>query len=171
MLTKHLFIAALAVSLAGCVDKSEREEAGASTLSSHETAIRNTNEQWLRLIKDGNAGAVAQLYAPDGAILPPGAPKAEGSASIEKVWSGLMATPGFELTFQADDITVASGGDMAMDRGTYRLSMSGPEGPTQDIGKYVVVWRNIEGKWKVAADIFNSDGAQSEAAAEEPGKV
>jgi uncharacterized protein (TIGR02246 family) len=171
MLTKHLFLAALALSLAGCVKNSEREEEGALTLSSHETAIRSTNERWLRLIKEGDAAAVAQLYAPDGAIMPPGAPKAEGTASIEKVWSGLMATPGFELTFRADDITVASGGDMALDRGTYRLSMSGPQGPTQDVGKYVVVWRKVEGTWKVAADIFNSDGAQSEAAAEDPGKA
>ena len=29
--------------------------------------------------------------------------------------------------------------------------------PLTDTGKYVVVWRKIDGKWKAAADIFNSD--------------
>jgi hypothetical protein len=28
----------------------------------------------------------------------------------------------------------------------------------RDRGKYVVVWRKVRGDWKVAADIFNSDG-------------
>ena len=166
---KQLFAVMLAVSLAGCAEKTERREASGGASSASEQAIRNTNAQWLRLIEDGKAAAVAQLYAPDGAIMPPGAPKAQGAAAIEKVWSGLMASPGFKLTFKADDITVAEGGDMALDRGTYRLDLGGPNGPTQDVGKYVVVWRNIGGTWKVAADIFNSDGAQAGAPADAPG--
>jgi ketosteroid isomerase-like protein len=89
----------------------------------------------------------------------PGAPIAECEAAIEKSWRGLMATPGFALTFTADRIDVASAGDMAIDRGTYRLSLQGPKGPAVDVGKYVVAWRRIDGQWKVAADIFNSDGA------------
>ena len=156
---KPLFAGLLAITLIGCVEKKESEAAQGAA---DQQAIQDTNAQWLRLIKDGNAAAVAQLYLPDGAIMPPGAPKAQGPKAIEKVWSGLIATPGFGLTFKADDITVSSAGDMALDRGTYRLETGSPSAPTQDVGKYVVVWRKIEGKWKVAADIFNSDGATAQ---------
>ena len=46
---------------------------------------------------------------------------------------------------------------MALDRGTYSLTIA-PDGTAQtDTGKYVVVWRKIGREWKVAADIFNSD--------------
>jgi len=155
--SKALFAGLLATSLIGCVEKSESEAAQGA--GADHQAIQDTNAQWLRLIKDGNSAAVAELYTPDGAIMPPGAPKAQGPKAIEKVWRGLMATPGFRLTFKADDITVSSAGDMALDRGTYRLETGSPSASTQDVGKYVVVWRKIEGKWKVAADIFNSDGA------------
>jgi ketosteroid isomerase-like protein len=68
-----------------------------------------------------------------------------------------MQTPGFDLTFVPDQIIVSSSGDMALDRGTYRLAIA-PDGTTQsDTGKYVVVWRKIGGDWKAAADIFNSN--------------
>lgn len=155
--SKALLAGLLAASLIGCVEK--KEEGPAPSAATDEQAIQDTNAQWLRLIKDGDAAAVAQLYASDGAIMPPGAPKAQGPQAIEKFWSGLMAAPGFGLTFRADHITVSSSGDMALDRGTYRLDMGSPSARTQEVGKYVVVWRKIEGDWKVAADIFNSDRA------------
>ena len=129
--------------------------------AAHEQAIRKTNERWLALIGVHDAASVSKLYAPDGAMMAPGAPIAQGQPALEKAWSGLMKMPGFGLNFKADQIVVASGGDMALDRGTYLLSLAGPHGPTKDIGKYVVVWRNINGKWRVAADIFNSDGAST----------
>ena len=71
--------------------------------------------------------------------------------------ASMMRTPGFDLTFVPEQIIVSSSGDMALDRGTYRLTIA-PGGKAQvDTGKYVVVWRKIGGEWKVAADIFNSD--------------
>jgi ketosteroid isomerase-like protein len=69
----------------------------------------------------------------------------------------MMRTPGFDLTFVPEQIIVSSSGDMALDRGTYRLAVA-PDGTAQtDTGKYVVVWRKIGSEWKAAADIFNSD--------------
>ena len=129
--------------------------------AAHEQAIRKTNDRWLALIRSHDAVAVSKLYTADGAIMAPGAPIAQGQGPVEKAWDGLMKAPGFGLTFKADQIVVSSGGDMALDRGTYLLSLAGPHGPTKDIGKYVVVWRRIDGQWKVAADIFNSDGVNA----------
>lgn len=156
--TKYALAASLIVLISGCdinaASKSSTHKNGAA----HEQTIRKTNERWLALIRDHDAAGVSRLYTSDGAMMAPGAPIAQSQPALEKAWSGLMKTPGFGLTFKADQIVVASGGDMALDRGTYELSVGGPNGPTKDIGKYVVVWRNIDGQWKVAADIFNSDG-------------
>ena len=152
-----LCAALLTLSLIGCGGKTESRPP--INVSGEKQAIDTRNQEWLRLIKDGKAAEVARLYTPDGAIMPPGAPKAQGPAAVEKVWSGLMAMPGFALTFKADEITVSSAGDMALDRGTYRLQMGNAAAASEEVGKYVVVWRKIDGKWKVAADIFNSDGA------------
>lgn len=156
---KYALAAGLSVLLFGCDVDAASEISTRESGAAHEQAIRKTNERWLALIRDHDAAAVSKLYASDGAMMAPGAPIAQSQPALEQAWSGLMKTPGFALTFKADQILVASGGDMALDRGTYELSLDGPNGPTKDIGKYVVVWRNIDGQWKVAADIFNSDGA------------
>lgn len=158
---KYAFLSGFGVLLLVCGSNAESKNSTHNTTAAHEQAIRKTNERWLALIRDHNAAAVSKLYASDGAMMAPGAPIAQGHPALEKAWGGLMQMPGFGLTFKADKIVVASGGDMALDQGTYLLSLNGPNGPTKDIGKYVVVWRNIDGHWKVAADIFNSDGASA----------
>lgn len=157
---KAILIAGLSGLIFACSANGGSDKSAAGSGAAHEQAIREINEQWLALIRDHDAAAVSKLYAADGAMMAPGAPIAQGQPALEKAWSELMQMPGFGLTFEADQIVVASGGDMALDRGAYRLSLDGPNGPTTDIGKYVVVWRNIDDQWKVAADIFNSDGAQ-----------
>lgn len=156
--TRELLIAGLSLLLIACSANGGSDKSAAGSAAAHEQAIRKVNEQWLALIRDHDAAAVSKLYTADGAMMAPGAPIAQGQPALEAAWGGLMQMPGFGLTFEADQIVVASGGDMALDRGVYQFSLDGPNGPTTDIGKYVVVWRNIDGQWKVAADIFNSDG-------------
>jgi len=157
---RMLLIAGLSGILVACGANGGAEKTSAVSSAEHEQAIRKTNEQWLALIRDHDAAGVSALYTSDGAMMAPGAPIAQGQPALETAWGGLMQTPGFGLTFEADQIIVASGGDMALDRGTYEFSFDGPDGAAKDIGKYVVVWRNVDGTWKVAADIFNSDGGQ-----------
>ena len=129
--------------------------------AAEEQAIRGQVDRWTQLIKAKDAKAIAALYAENGAVMPPNTPIGKGHEAIEKIWGGLLQTPGFDLAITPEQITVSASGDMALDRGTYKLSVA-PEGTAQtDTGKYVVVWRKIDGEWKAAADIFNSDLAPS----------
>jgi len=129
----------------------------AVNISADERAIRGHVDRWLQLVKAKDAAAIAALYADDGAVMPPNAPIGKGRAAIQQTWASIMQTPGFALTFVPEQIVVSASGDMALDRGTYSLTIA-PNGTTQtDTGKYVVVWRKIGSEWKAAADIFNSD--------------
>jgi uncharacterized protein (TIGR02246 family) len=122
-----------------------------------EKAIRGQVDRWLQLVKAKDAAAIAGLYAEDGAVMPPNGPIGKGRDAIQKTWASMMGTPGFDLTFTPEQIIVSSSGDMALDRGTYKLAIA-PKGKVEsDTGKYVVVWRKVGGDWKAAADIFNSD--------------
>src|SRR3954454_25145316 len=122
-----------------------------------EKAIRAQVNHWLQLVKSKNGGAIAGLYTEDGAVMPPNGPIGKGHDAIQKTWASMMGTPGFDLTFTPEQIIVSSSGDMALDRGTYKLAIA-PSGKAEsDKGKYVVVWRKVGGEWKAAADIFNSD--------------
>lgn len=138
-------------------DGTSPETAASADPAAEEAAIRVKIAQWLDLIKAKDAAAIAQMYAEDGAFMPPNAPIGKGHPAIEQNWAAMMGTPGFDLTFAPEQIIVSSSGDMALDRGAYRLVVA-PEGTEQiDTGKYVVVWRKVDGDWKAAADIINSD--------------
>jgi uncharacterized protein (TIGR02246 family) len=129
--------------------------------AAEEAAIRGEIARWQGLVKSKDAAAIAGLYTEDGAVMPANAPIGKGRAAIQQTWAGMLATPAFDLTFSPEQIIVSSSGDMALDRGTYRLTVA-PGGTAQtDTGKYVVVWRKIGGNWKAAADIFNSDNPAS----------
>ena len=122
-----------------------------------EQAIRGHVAHWHELIKAKDAAGIAGLYTEDGAVMPPNAPIGKGRAAIQQTWASLMEMPGFGLNIVPEQIIVSSSGDMALDRGAYRLTFAGDGATQTDTGKYVVVWRKIDGEWKAAADIFNSD--------------
>jgi len=135
----------------------EGNAAAAVNVGADEQAIRGQVDRWLQLVKAKDAAGIAALYAEDGAVMPPNAAIGKGRAAIQQAWASMMQTPGFDLTFDPEQIIVSASGDMALDRGTYRLAVA-PNGTAQtDTGKYVVVWRKIGSEWKAAADIFNSD--------------
>jgi len=122
-----------------------------------ERAIRAQVDRWHQLIKAKDAAGITGLYTSDGAVMPPNAPIGKGPGAIQQVWTSLLQIPGFELSIIPEQVDVSSSGDMAIDRGVYKLTIA-PDGKTKsDTGKYVVVWRKVGGEWKAAADIFNSD--------------
>jgi len=135
----------------------EGNAAAAANVGADEQAIRGQVDHWLQLVKAKDAAGIAALYTEDGAVMPSNAPIGKGRSAIQQAWASMMQTPGFDLTFVPEQIIVSSSGDMALDRGTYKLSVA-PKGTAMtDTGKYVVVWRKIGSEWKAAADIFNSD--------------
>lgn len=164
MLKKPLLLCVTALLLPACQagDKAgnntaEVNAAAAANAGADEQAIRGYVKRWLQLVQAKDAAAIAGLYTEDGAVMPPNAPIGKGRAAIQQTWASMMQTPGFALTFTPEQIVVSASGDMALDRGTYSLTVA-PHGTAQkDTGKYVVVWRKVGKEWKAAADIFNSD--------------
>jgi ketosteroid isomerase-like protein len=57
-------------------------------------------------------------------------------------------------TIRLDSSEVGVQGGMAVEIGQYTLS--GADGNAMDTGKYLVVWRNEGGSWKLHRDIWNT---------------
>ena len=138
-------------------DTSPANSAVRSDAAADEQAIRGNVDRWLQLVKAKDAPGISQLYTDDGAVMPPNGPIGKGHAAIQQTWASMLQTPGFDLAIAPEQIIVSQSGDMALDRGTYRLTVAPAGKPQHDTGKYVVVWRKVGGTWKAAADIFNSD--------------
>ncbi|MDQ1409891.1 MAG: hypothetical protein QOJ41_1626 [Acidobacteriaceae bacterium] len=124
-----------------------------------EQAIRKLDAEWSAAAQNKDVEKSVSFYAEDGLMLPSNAPKAAGKAQIRDLWSHMVASPGFGVSFGPTKIEVAKSKDMAYEVGTYEMTVNDPQAtPTTVLGKYVVVWQKQSDKqWKVVADIFNPD--------------
>jgi len=129
------------------------------TRAADERAVREADAAWSKAAAAKDVEAYVGFLAEDALVLPPNAPMLTGEESMRKGLSEEMANPGFALSWQASKVEASRGGDLAYTVGTYQFTMTGPKGkPVTDRGKYVTIWRKQpDGKWKVVADIYNSD--------------
>lgn len=140
----------LCLAAAGCAKPNTADD---------EQAIRDIETRWNQMIVERDLKGIVGLYGEDGIVMAPNAPPMQGPDPVSQVWGGLFELPGFKLTITPVEVTVARSGDLAMDRGVYALTTAGPAGEVVENGKYVVVWKKVDGDWKVAADIFNANAA------------
>ncbi|MCU1272687.1 MAG: Ketosteroid isomerase-like protein [Bryobacterales bacterium] len=130
-----------------------------SNREADERAIRDLDAEWAKAAAEKNVDQVMTSYADDASMFVPNEPIAMGKPAIRVEWTKMTSNPGYALSFSPSRVDVAKAGDMAYEFGVYSLMLTGPDGkPINDRGKYVVVWKKQpDGKWKVVADIINSD--------------
>ncbi|HUA56490.1 MAG TPA: DUF4440 domain-containing protein [Candidatus Sulfotelmatobacter sp.] len=133
------------------------QPARAQQHSGDEQRIRQLDRDWVAKVAAKDLAGTVAFYAKDGVLMAPNAPPAEGTAAITEGWRGILGLPNGSLTFAPTRVMVAKSRDLAYETGTYGLAFDGPKGRVQDQGKYVVVWKKEAGRWKAAADIFNSN--------------
>jgi uncharacterized protein (TIGR02246 family) len=106
---------------------------------------------WQSAYDAKDPAGLAAIYAEDGALLPPNSDTISGRAAIEAYWAEFQASGiGAEIT----DTEVYAYSDLGYTVGTFIATDAG--GATIDEGKYVVIWRNADGKWQMHRDIWNS---------------
>jgi uncharacterized protein (TIGR02246 family) len=124
-----------------------------------EQSLRDLDAQWSAAAGAKDIEKTVSFYSEDAIVMPPNAPADTTKEAIRKGWQELLASPGLVISWKTTKVEVAKSGDLACLSGTYELTMNDPTGkPINDRGKYVEVWeKRTDGKWKVAADIWNSD--------------
>ena len=143
----------LVLILSGCTQRTPADASAAAA-----QAVREQDEQWSKTAGTNDVDATVAYYADDASLLPPNAPIATGKQAIRAVWAGLLS-PDVAVSWQVTKADAARSGELAYVTGVYQVTAKNPKGKSaEDRGKLVEVWRKQEdGKWKVAADIFNSD--------------
>ncbi len=132
---------------------------GAADTKAIEQALRDLDAQWSAAAGTKDLEKTIAFYSGDAIVLPTNAPAATTKEAIRNTWKDLLASPGLAISWKTTKVEVAKSGDIAYTTGTYELTMNDASGkPAPDHGKYVEVWKKqADGKWKVAADIWNSD--------------
>ena len=114
--------------------------------------IAAANEDFMAAFNRGDAAGLAALYTVNGQLLPPNSDFLSGKQAIQTFWQALMDM-GIK-TAQLEIVEVEDHGDTAIEMSTYTLQ--GEAGQLLDRGKYLVIWKQEAGQWKLHRDIFNS---------------
>jgi ketosteroid isomerase-like protein len=123
-----------------------------------EAAINRLNKELMTGAIGGNPAFVDTYYADDAVLLPPNMPSVRGKEAIRQLWGAMVGSGTFDLKLTSD--RVIQSGDMATEIGHFDLVLTpkaAGAGPIHDVGKYLVAWRKIGGKWKAIADMYSSD--------------
>jgi uncharacterized protein (TIGR02246 family) len=141
------------IALCGCAAQTNT----AAIRAADEAAILAADQRLLAAAGSHDAEAFAAEFAADGELLFPNRPKARGREAIRETVAADFALPGFNVSWEQSKLMVSQAGDLAVSIGSYHLRLSLAEGPIDDRGKYMTVWRKIDGQWRVAADMINTD--------------
>ena len=116
------------------------------------TEIQSTNNEFAAFISAVDSIGLSNLYTKDTKFMMTGAPSINGRENVQSTMSSIMNSGITGANLKT--IEVWGTEDLITEEGEYSLFA----GETKaDYGKYIVLWKKVEGKWKLHRDIFNSD--------------
>lgn len=117
--------------------------------------ILKNAENFSKYIVAADYDKITAAYTKDGKIFPNNKEIIEGHELIRKYW---VLPEGYQtLSHKVTPSEIKIIGDEAYDYGHYKGSSKGPDGREVSWkGKYVIVWKKVDGDWKMYLDIWNS---------------
>ncbi|MEQ9467657.1 MAG: nuclear transport factor 2 family protein [Ekhidna sp.] len=122
--------------------------------SADEQAIIEVSTQFSQYYVEGDIGSLAKCYTEDGKIMPPNADIIEGREAIEKRWT--LPEGVTILKHKSTPVEIRVMGDTAYDVGRYEGTTRRADGSEVSwSGKYIIIWKKVDGEWKIHWDIWN----------------
>ena len=115
-------------------------------------AIAAANRNFMDTFAREDAEGMGKLYTTDGQLLPANSDFITGTEAIQAFWQAVMDM-GIK-TAELKTVELDGYGDAAFEVGRYTLGGEG--GQVLDKGKYVVIWKQEDGQWKLHRDIWNT---------------
>ncbi len=159
-----------AVAITGCTAKSNppvdtgMAAQGVTTppadRAAEEAAIKQADEQFFAAVNAKNAAAAADAYSDDAVYMEPGSPPIAGKEAIRKHLEDFVKLPQLSVSGEATDIKFSDDGSVAYEAGKFSVGYADAKGKAvKEDGKYLLVWRKSDGKWKVVAESNSMDKA------------
>jgi ketosteroid isomerase-like protein len=114
--------------------------------------IRARSAAWAEALNAGDIDALVSLYADDARIMPPNAAAGRGHNAVRKSFGAMIDA---NLSGALTSVEAAVAGGIGYHTGNYEITAGDA---VVDRGKFMEAWRKVDGEWKMAADIWNSDG-------------
>lgn len=125
-------------------------------MSDSRSAIAEVNQAFMSAFAQGDATGIAELYTDGGQLLPTHSDIITGHSAIAEFWKDAIDMG--IASARLESLELEDHGDTAIEVGRYVLASG--EDQVLERGKYLVVWKNEEGAWKLHRDIWNSSQPQ-----------
>lgn len=111
------------------------------------------NAEFNNAIAKNDSTAFVNCYTDNLCFYPPNATEICNKDGVGKFFSGIQKMGVKGLLATTKDVFVSK--DIITETGTYDLQIANNQ--SVDKGKYMVIWKQENGNWKMHRDIFNSD--------------
>lgn len=115
--------------------------------------IEAANKNIAELLAKSDSVGFANAYTEDAKFMEHNLPALEGRAAIQSFWSKFMIAGGNDI--QLNTLEVWGDAATITEEGLYELKSN--KGAVLGKGKYIVIWKSVNGKWLIHRDISNSD--------------
>ncbi len=156
---KHIFqtimgTAFCALLLMACKnDVAVVKEVTVLSTDSLKTIIMANNNIYSQAISKNDSAGFVNCYTDSCCLFVANAPEFCGKAGVGKFYTIMHQMGASGLTLSTRE--VYGGNEFATEVGSYAINIA--TGKVVDKGKYMVLWKNVGGKWKIDRDIFNTD--------------
>ena len=116
--------------------------------------INEANARLEALQKAGDAAGMGEMYTQDAILLPAGGSKTEGREAIAAFWAEKLGPGVADIQLVTEEL-VPLGDELAYEIGGYKAT---PQDAAPVSGHYLVLWKRVDGAWKLHVDIFNEAG-------------
>ena len=147
--------------LTACAPQAEKQQVD---FESEDQAIRSISIKWLELSKSRDAAGIAALFTEDAVLIRQDQQPVGQTAIQEFLTEYMELNPEAVSNWSTDRVDIATSGDLAIEYGSWTTTSLGPNGTEEDYGKFVTIYRKVDGTWKISGDIGQS--TKPEAASE-----
>ncbi len=127
-------------------------------IQTEKEVLQNLEDQWSEgfMTKDGDK--ILDLYAADAVSMSSEKPTLTGIQEIRKHIESMLSDTALIFNtykYAIDVMEISASGDLAYVRGHDEITMKTKDGTIQDKGRYIDIWKKIDGKWKIITMISN----------------
>jgi len=115
--------------------------------------IEAVNLELANNLSKGDSVALASAYSSEASLMLSHMPSVTGKENIISAWGGIINSGVSKMTLT----TLAVWGNEEYITEEGLISIETKDGTLIDKGKYLVLWKKEDGKWKLHRDISNSD--------------
>lgn len=145
------------ITLSACGGRSVSHEATTADVAAETVAVTRVIENYFTALNASDAATLVALFAPDGEVLPPNAPTAQGTEQVLSTYQYVFSTFDLDLKVTVGKVLILGDYAVAMSVSSGKMTVNA-SGETTEGNNFreTFILRKINGRWLIARYMYNT---------------